>query len=82
MSTQNPADKPESGPGVGSCDLLGEKPQELAYKLFVRRATRAERSWFGEIVQENLNGYLASGCTPEQAVERLFRRVSAVERRR
>lgn len=54
---------------------------DAAYALFCKRANQENRCWHGDIVRENLAGYIRTGSTPEQAVEQLFQWVARVESR-
>ena len=47
-----------------------------AMSLFVQRAQNENRNYFGDLVRSNLGTYLQQGCTPQEAVDNLFRRVN------
>lgn len=48
---------------------------EQSFSIFVQRAAREHRSYFGDMVKENLGTYLQNGCSPQQSVDELFKRV-------
>lgn len=48
-----------------------DKPIDQAFQLFEDWAEHHNRSYFGDMVQQNLQKFLDQGDTPEQAVERL-----------
>jgi hypothetical protein len=50
-----------------------EKQIDQAFQIFENWAEQQGRSYFGDLVQENLQKFLKSGDSPQQAVDRLIR---------
>lgn len=59
-----------------SCTAKYDKPIDKAFQLFENWAERNGRSYFGDLVQQNLEKFLSQGDTPQQAVDRLVGMVS------
>ncbi len=53
----------------------GQTKIEQAFSIFVQRARNENRNYFGDLVRSNLGNCLQNGCSPQQAVDNLFRRV-------
>ena len=51
-----------------------DQPIEKAMAIFVGWAKQNNRSYFGEMVKQNLSGLLQAGHTPESAVQVLIKK--------
>lgn len=49
-------------------------PVDQAFKIFEDWAEDHHRSYYGDMVRENLAGYIQAGCSPQEAVNRLVAR--------
>lgn len=51
-----------------------------AFELFEKRAEAERRSYFGDMVRDNLNTLVNRGYTPEEAVDALFTQANGGKR--